>query len=248
MRPEDDRDNEEKDELDKPESVSEADPGTNPEQQPASQAESGQPAAKAESAEQADDSVEDGEAAAEAQDTGDAEEEESETARMTRELEAAKQLAEENYDKFVRFQAEMENYRKRVQKERVEDRKYAHLPVMRDLMEIVDNLERAMEHARNNSGEGVDGIVAGVEMVAKQLNETFERHGMKRIKSVGEQFDPTMHEAMGLVETDSAPENQVMEEYEAGYFLHERVVKPAKVMVSKKPSQAPPAQESPQEL
>lgn len=179
---------------------------------------------------------------------------ESETGRLTRELEEAKNLvaenyekAAENYDKFVRLRAEMENYKKRVQKERAEESRYAHLPVMRDLMGILANLKRAMEHARNDSGDGAEGILAGVEMVAKQLNDIFERHGMKRILSVGEPFDPTMHEAMAMVENDEVPENQVVEEFEAGYFLHERVVEPAKVTVAKKPVQPGPAADTPQE-
>jgi molecular chaperone GrpE len=179
---------------------------------------------------------------------------ESETERLTRELEEAKNLvaenyerAAENYDKFVRLQAEVENYKKRVQKERVEEGRYAHLPVMRDLMGILANLQRALEHARNDAGDGTEGILAGVEMVAKQLNDIFERHGMKRIVSVGEPFDPTMHEAMAMVENDEVPENQVVEEFEAGYFLHERVVEPAKVTVSKKPAQPGPAADTPQE-
>ena len=153
--------------------------------------------------------------------------------RLTRELEEARQLAEENYEKYVRFQAEFENYKKRTQKEHAENSKYSQLPLLRDLIGILDNLERAVEHAKSAPEEGVDGILAGVEMVAKQLNETFEKHGMQRIKSVGEPFDPTRHEAMGVVETVDAPENQVMEEYQAGYILHDRVVKPAMVTVSK---------------
>lgn len=186
--------------------------------------------------------------------TGEASEAESETEKLTRELEAAKQLAAENYeraaenyDKFVRFQAEVENYKKRMQKERLDEGKYAHLPVMRDLMGVIDNLGRAIEHARNESSGGVEGIISGVEMVAKQLHDIFERHGMKRMKSVGEPFDPTMHEAMGMVESDDVPENRVMEEFEAGYFLHDRVVKPAMVMVSKKSSPAAPAEDAPKE-
>ena len=91
-----------------------------------------------------------------------------------------------------------------------------------------------MEHARNAPEEGMDGILAGVEMVARQMNETFERYGMTRIASVGEPFDPTRHEAMGVVETEDGPEDHVVDEFQAGYLLHDRVVKPAMVTVSKK--------------
>ncbi|MCZ6533844.1 MAG: nucleotide exchange factor GrpE [SAR324 cluster bacterium] len=171
--------------------------------------------------------------AAEAQTAQDAPPEEDEQTLLANELDEAKQLAQENYDKYLRFQAEFENYKKRTQKEHAEHSKYAQLPLLRDLIGILDNLERAVEHAKKSPEEGVDGILAGVEMVAKQINETIANHGMKRIEAVGGPFDPTRHEAMNVVETDEAPEGQVLQEFQAGYVLYERVVKPSMVTVSK---------------
>lgn len=150
------------------------------------------------------------------------------------EAEAARKTAEETYDRFLRLQAEFENYKKRQAKERAETLKYASVPLLKDFLNIQDNLARATEHARKNGGEGMEAILSGVEMVSKQINEIFERHGLKRIEALGKPFDPTLHEAMGVVETGEAPENQVMEEFQAGYTLHDRVVRPAMVMVSKR--------------
>jgi molecular chaperone GrpE len=169
--------------------------------------------------------------------------------KLARELGEAKELAQGNYDKHMRLQAEFENYKKRLAKEQAETLKYTLTPLLRDLLAIQDNLERAMEHARNNPGNGVEAILSGVEMVAKQLGEVFEKYGMTRIEALGQAFDPTLHEAMGVVETLEVPENQVMEEYQAGYKLHERIVRPAMVIVSKRPQgngESPPEQEKTQ--
>jgi len=152
----------------------------------------------------------------------------------TSELEEARRQAEENFDKFVRLQAEFENFKKRMQKEQSDTLKYAQLPLMRDLIVILDNLERAIDHARNGQDQDSEALLSGIELVVKQIMDTFGRFGMTRIESRGQAFDPTCHEAMGLVETNEVPENQVMEEHQAGYRLHDRIVRPAMVTVSKR--------------
>ena len=151
-----------------------------------------------------------------------------------REVEQARAQAAENYEKFLRLHAEFENFKKRMHKDQAEAMKYAQLPLLRDFTTVMDNLERAVEHARKNSGTDLEGLVAGIELVIKQATDTFERFGMKRITAKGEAFDPTRHEAMAVVETTDAPENQVIEEVQAGYMLHDRVVRPAMVTVAKR--------------
>ncbi len=151
-----------------------------------------------------------------------------------REVEQARAQAAENYEKFLRVHAEFENFKKRMHKDQAEAMKYAQLPLLRDFTTVMDNLERAVEHARKNSGTDLEGLVAGIELVIKQATDTFERFGMKRITAKGEAFDPTRHEAMAVVETTDAPENQVIEEVQAGYMLHDRVVRPAMVTVAKR--------------
>lgn len=136
-------------------------------------------------------------------------------------------------NKYMRLQAEFDNYKKRVAKEHSEAMRYALTPLVRDLTEVLDNLERAMAHARQE--QGTSSLLEGIEMVVKQIGSVFEKYGVTRITAVGEAFDPTRHEAMNVVETEDVPENQVIEEFQAGYMLHERVVRPAMVSVAKRP-------------
>jgi molecular chaperone GrpE len=122
-----------------------------------------------------------------------------------------------------------------MQREQAEQLKFAQLPLLRDLTAVMDNLERALEHGR---GEQVDlaAVVAGVDLVAKQMAETFERFGMARFPAASQPFDPARHQAVSVVETNEVPENRVIEEFRPGYVLHDRVVRPAMVSVSKKSS------------
>jgi len=146
------------------------------------------------------------------------------------------QLAETN-DKHLRLLAEFDNFKKRMRKEQEEQLRYALLPLAKDLLAAIDNLERAVEHARQDNGGDSESLRAGIEMVLKQIADIFERHGMSRIKAAGEAFDPTVHEAMMIVEAADVPENQCIQEFQAGYVLHGRVVRPAMVSVSKRPPQ-----------
>jgi len=163
------------------------------------------------------------------------------------ELETAKARAAENWDKYVRLQAEFENYKRRMHKEQSDSLKYAQLPVLREMVGILDNFERAVEHARANPSPELEGIVSGIDMVVQQMVSAFEKFGMTRIKALGEVFDPTLHEAMSIRETEEVPENQVVDEFQPGYVLHDRVVRPAMVVVSKKPAGAGENAEKPTE-
>ncbi|HKI98167.1 MAG TPA: nucleotide exchange factor GrpE [bacterium] len=161
------------------------------------------------------------------------------------ELELAQQEAAGNYDRFVRLQAEFENYKRRIAKEHADSLRYALTPLVTDVAHVMDDLERAMEHARKEQGDAVSALLTGIEMVLKHMYETLNRYGVTRMEAVGKPFDPERHEAINVVETNEVPENQVLEEYQAGYILHDRVIRPARVCVSKRGSdagrQAPPA-------
>jgi molecular chaperone GrpE len=150
------------------------------------------------------------------------------------ELEQARQEAAANFDRFLRLQAEFENYKKRVGKEHADSLRYALTPMVTELAPTLDNLERAMEHARSEPGDGLTALLAGIEMVVKQMREAFGRFGVTRIDSVGKAFDPAQHEAIAVVERADVADNQVLEEYQAGYLLHDRVIRPARVSVSKR--------------
>lgn len=159
-------------------------------------------------------------------------------------VEEARKQAAEHFDRWARLQAEFENYKRRMHKEQTEMLKYAQLPLLKDLTGVVDNLERAIAHGRTSNHPETKSFVEGLDMVTKQVGEVFERFGMTRIAAIGEPFDPNKHEAMKVVETEEFPEDTVVEEFRTGYALHDRIVRPTMVVVSKKP-QAPSGDEAP---
>lgn len=134
-------------------------------------------------------------------------------------------------DKLLRLHAEMENSRKRSQREREEERRYAVLPLARDLLPSLDNLRRAME-AGEKSGPDNGELLQGLRMVAAQIEEVLGRHGVTPIPALGLPFDPNLHEALQQVPSAEHPPMTVILEYERGFKLHDRVIRPAKVVVS----------------
>jgi molecular chaperone GrpE len=158
----------------------------------------------------------------------------SEADLLRGELDQVKAELAERFDAFLRLQAEFENFKKRMYKEQGEQLKYAQLPLLRDLTQAMDNLDRALTHIRSQGSQEAQGLAGGLDLVAKQIRDTFEKFGMVRVKTEGAPFDPTRHEAVSVVETDQVPENHVLQEFQAGYLLHDRVVRPAMVSVSKR--------------
>lgn len=138
-------------------------------------------------------------------------------------------------DQLLRTRAEMENIRKRMQRERDEERRYAALPLIRDLLPVIDNLDRAV--ASGEQASGTDSLLLGVKMVSRQLQEVLGRYGAAPIAALGLPFDPHQHEALQLHPTAEHPPQTVLQELERGYILHDRVIRPSKVIVSS----APPA-------
>ena len=136
-------------------------------------------------------------------------------------------------DRFLRVNAEFENYKKRMIRESSDRLKYFHLDLIKELLPSLDNLERAISHAKSENND-VDSMIEGLEMVNKMTHEVFEKFGVSRINAVGEVFDPNVHQAVGVVESDAVPDNQVVEECLGGYILHGRIIRPAMVRVSGK--------------
>ncbi len=156
---------------------------------------------------------------------------EDETLDPDEELESVRQEARDNYDRFVRLSAEFENYKKRASREMSEFRKYANEIIIKALLPVVDNLERAIE----SSGEDENAtscVVEGVEMTLKEILKVFEQFEVKPVESLGQPFDPGFHEAMMREESDEYPENTVIKELQKGYLMHERLIRPAMVVVS----------------
>jgi molecular chaperone GrpE len=135
-----------------------------------------------------------------------------------------------NYERFLRSQAELDNFRKRVQREREEDRRYASLPVVRDLLPVIDNLRRALDAASSTGESG--NLRQGIELVLQQLEGVLTRHGAQSIPAVGQPFDPHLHEAVQQAPSAEHPPLTVLQELERGYTIQDRVVRPSKVIVS----------------
>lgn len=136
------------------------------------------------------------------------------------------------YDKFLRLQAEFDNFKKRVLKERSEFIKFANEGLILELVSILDDFERGIKSAEQK--KDFELLHQGVDMISKQLHRLLEDKGLKKIKSVGEKFDPNQHEAMEVIEDETKEEGSIVEEFQPGYTLNDRVIRPAKVKVAKK--------------
>jgi len=156
-------------------------------------------------------------------------------AARLRELEAqvaaAREEARQNHDRWLRERADLENVKKRAARERAETIRFANEHILKDMLPIVDNLERAVEHAR--SGGNGQPLAEGVALVLKSLLDVLERHGVTRVEAKGVPFDPAHHEAMAHVASDEHEPNVVVEEHQPGYRLNDRLLRPALVSVAK---------------
>jgi len=151
-------------------------------------------------------------------------------------LKAAIAERDENHNRWLRAQADLENYRKRAQKDAEETRKYQVLSLMRDFLPGLDNLHRAMAAAEKS--QSIDELTQGVQMVAQQFETILANHSLQPIEAVGKPFDPNLHEAVQQVPSNEHPPMTVIEEIERGFTLHDRVVRPCKVIVSCEPTQS----------
>lgn len=148
-------------------------------------------------------------------------------------LEAVKAERDDYQDKWARARADLENYRKRILKEMEEDRKYAPLSLLRGLLPALDGLDRALRSAKQtkNSQE----LIAGIELVVKQFEAALANVGVQTVAAVGQPFDPNLHEAIQQQPSADYPPMTVVDDVERGYLLHDRVVRPSKVIVSSAP-------------
>lgn len=147
--------------------------------------------------------------------------------RLTRELEGER-------DQRLREKAELDNFKKRMQRERADALRFASAPLLRDLLPTIDNLERAVGHALEH-GEG-ESMLEGVQLVLKSALAVLEQNGVERVEAVGQTFDPTRHEAVAQVLDSNREPNQVIEQFLPGYRLHGRLLRPAQVSVSSRPA------------
>jgi len=153
---------------------------------------------------------------------------------LTKVLKTKEEELQKEHDRWLRSVAELENYKKRMAREKAEILKFGNESLMRELLSVIDNLELSLEHARN--ANNIEAITQGIDLVRKEFLQKLEKFGLRAISAkVGEKFDPNKHEATARVETSEHPEDTIIKEFQKGYMIHERLLRPARVSVAKPP-------------
>ncbi len=159
--------------------------------------------------------------------------------QLHHELESCRAEVEKHKDLYLRTRAEMENYRRRMQREKEDLSKFANEAILRDILPVIDNLQRAVAHARDDGSDNNSAtLIEGVEMTLNQFQSVLEKFKVTVIEAKGKPFNPDCHEAMGQLERDDCEPNTVVEVMQNGYMLNDRLLRPALVMVSKAVSNA----------
>lgn len=159
--------------------------------------------------------------------------EDLEIEKLRQQLQAKEEEAKNHYERFLRQVAELENFKKRTMRDKEDSIRFANEYLIKELLPMLDNLERAVAHAKGG-GNG-QPLVDGVEMVLKGFFDVLGKHGVTQISAAGQPFDPAKHEAMAQIETDAYAPNTVVEEHHKGYLFHDRLLRPALVSVAKSP-------------
>jgi molecular chaperone GrpE len=145
-------------------------------------------------------------------------------------LEASRKLADDNHERYMRVQADYDNFRRRSRQEKEDFAKYASVKLIEQLLPIVDNFERALTASK--SVKDFDILIKGIEMTSKQLEQVLDSEGLKAIESVNQPFNPDFHQAIMQVESEDHEEGIIVEEIQKGYMLKDKVIRPAMVKVS----------------
>lgn len=151
--------------------------------------------------------------------------------RLKEEIQKKDEAIKELQDKYLRALADMSNYRKRMERELDSFRQYSQVEFFDKIIPVLDSFERAMDGA--NVDDDYSNFIKGVEIIYRQLKDALKSMGLEEFSSLGESFDPARHEAVATVVNDEKPEDTIVEEISKGYIVRERVIKPAKVLVSK---------------
>jgi len=154
-------------------------------------------------------------------------------------LAEAQEQAKDHHDRMLRMAAELDNYKKRAARELDDMRKYATENIVRQLLTVVDNLERAIASASPDN-QNDQSVVDGVALTLAEINKILEKHHVTPIEALGEPFDPAFHQAMCQEECSDKPANTVVQEFQKGYLIHDRLLRPAMVVVSKNPQNEQP--------
>jgi molecular chaperone GrpE len=139
-------------------------------------------------------------------------------------------------DKYLRLAAEFENYKRLAQRDQREQIKFGNEQLLKELLPVIDNMERAIKAARDNGGSSA--LVQGVDLTLKQLSGALTKFGVQAVEAIGQVFDPSAHQAVSHMPSDNVPPNHVVEEFQKGYRLHDRILRAAMVSVSSGPTHA----------
>ena len=151
--------------------------------------------------------------------------------QLLNKVKEVQETADKNFDLYVRSQAEIDNLKKRFQRDKAELCKFSNESLIKKLLSVGDNLEKAIAHSENDNS--LDSLREGVELTLKGLMDTLEREGLESVKALGEPFDPNFHEAVSELQDNSAKPGTVIQELQKGYILNHRLIRPAMVIVSK---------------
>lgn len=150
-------------------------------------------------------------------------------------LEAKEKEATASYDKYLRAVAELDNYKKRAAKEKADIIKFGKEEIIKDILPFIDNLDRALEHAESSTGD-IKAFKDGIKMIQDQLLCCLQKHGVEKIDCAGQDFNPHFHEAVMQEESANHEENKILNEFQKGYLLNGRLLRPSKVCVCKNKS------------
>lgn len=152
---------------------------------------------------------------------------------LTAQIHAAEEEAKQHYDKLLRVMAEFENFKKRMAKETEDRVKYANEQLLDALLPTLDNLDRVLDHVPQDRDGDVTSIAEGVDLVRKGLWTQLEKFGLREVDVVGKMFDPSEHEALTMVDKPSQKAGAILEVHRRGYWLGDRLLRPALVTVAK---------------
>ena len=161
---------------------------------------------------------------------GSDEESAGETSDLQQALDSKADECKALNEKYLRLAAEFDNYKRLAQRDQRDQIKFGNEQILKELLPVVDNLERAIKSSKGASA--IDALTQGVELTLKQLMGALAKFGVTAVESVGQSFDPATQQAVAQVPSDTVPENHVVEEYQKGYLLQDRILRPAMVTVS----------------
>ena len=153
-------------------------------------------------------------------------------AQLIKKIETVQEASDKNLDLYIRSQAEIDNLKKRYQKERQGLVKFANESLIKQLLPVVDNLEKAITHSQDE--DSIEAIREGVDLTLKGLTDILQKAGVETVEATGEQFDPNFHEAVSEMADDGVEPGTVIKDLQKGYILNQRLIRPSMVIVSKK--------------